>query len=273
MRTIGFILISLFLALSAFPANAGGSTGQQPSTAPPVFVNRTRGVAAELIQKEGKHILWLKNLTAKKVVTVDTTGTLGGVAFDRTHGGKPDQILLEPGASIHLDAFPDFSRIRHHLTTYNESAQPSLYLSTILFDDLSFEGDFDDHLHTLGSWLGDKLQSAKLLELYRKVTGDSQYGPEDSLSMLVEQVKALDVAPNESESLPRLRRLPQLKEQEQAKLNTYIGWRLASQKRNALSALKDLASGKNLNAAILKSWLNYKISEYEKRIKEISVLI
>jgi hypothetical protein len=274
MKNIGFILFSIFFALSLSIATANAFQDVPPSkdNKPPVLENQTKSVEASIVKKREEYFLILTNLTEKNIITVRTFGSLKGISFGRTHGGKLDKMLLAPGESVRLEPFPELIFITPKSAGFDESAQAKITISQVYFDDLTFEGDKDDHLHAVGGWLGDKIQMRKIANLFQKALENPEPDAVKISEDLRQQLSALTEKPDQYESTPLEKRLAPLNEKDISDLRIYISWRMIYRKKEALSALKD-REGRSIQIITLKSWLTYHISEYEKKVKDISTIL
>jgi hypothetical protein len=268
-------LISVFFAISVIPVPTGASQNQQAEVQgkTPILENRTTAVEATLIDKQSRLILVLKNLTNKNIITVGTSGSMKGISFDRRHGGKPEKIFLTPGESIRTEPYPEMLISRSLLAGVAESGTLKLIINQILFDDLTFEGDKDDHLQTVGQWLGDKLQSDKIVAHFREISENFSGETNTQLSILKERVMGLAEKPLASETADLEKRLPPLGEKEINDFRTYIGRLMSYRKKQALNLIRDFEASPSKTSGNLKLWIDSHIFELTERVKAISVLL
>jgi hypothetical protein len=278
MCKIRLLLFSGFLAFAVLQSSAYAFQTSSPKLNynPPVIENNTQSVTVILSPniRYGKYTLLITNNSTKNIITVGATAFFRKKITGFGIGGDLIRPILLAGKTIELvRPLPELDTTQPLEKFLDPSEEPKVVITAIVFDDLTYEGDQRHKVQAAGRFLGYKIQSHRLINLFQKALMDVEQDQAKVLEKLRQQVSQLIEEANETDIKPLEQRLAPLTPSvtTDLKMGTSLG--LGWEKGNTLSSISHFEKVESVKGVHLKTWIASQIEFYDKWIKRLSAVL
>jgi hypothetical protein len=230
---------------------------------PPGVVNQTAGLAVEsfepITDPDPRYRVVIRNLTTKAAVMFFVnTFAADRLATSGRQGHQDGSPLIKPGGS-----FEFFLRGSSHSTPTAHGWAPQsldrLELSTVLWDDGSFEGETEHVATSLLSYVGRRAQLRRVVDIMKNVAASNQ-DLAATISRLRKQFEALPLQIDDSMREEALDRLKSLAISPPKDLDSIIQAHLGSVRTGVL---RDLAGAPTTSSTEFARWHRELAAQYD----------
>jgi hypothetical protein len=243
----------------------------------PSIINNTQSI--EVIELKANHstlptyTLAVQNLSDKKVAAVGISVLVNGkMQLGSLRRRRDGQTFIRAGGIQEIN----LSGARTTQLTpagYLPDSPPNqeILISTVVFEDGSYEGEMETAAQVRGFELGSKLQLPKLIALLEEALNSADASVFKSLEKLKTQAASLTTDVDTADLLDLARGFPTLSQEKTRDLKTSIEVALAGEKFDFLKLIQEFEkSGAQANdQKAFRAWLSANKERYQKSLAQL----
>lgn len=232
------------------------------SVGPPLITNKTQALNVDSVSEaRPTYTLKVRNVSHKAINAIQYYG----IENDRKQGGSGSSAtpLIPAGRIFMIQQRFDFTEER--LKTKPQVVKREIVISSVVFDDGSFEGEPDAAAEMAADMMGSRIQLTRVIPLLRKLAARPG-GDADQLKTLQKDIAALseDVDSGVVEELIQ-RYAAASEDMRNRRIKEEVGNGMRSLKRHVLREIEKLESRREAASDTdLSRWLNDLIDDLER---------